>query len=133
MIKNQKQLTVTRQQLALLQGGIEKLRSSSQPAVLIQASIGSLNADIRKLENEINDYKHAESGAYDFSLIENVGSVGKQLVQARIARHLTQADLAKELGRKEQQIQRYEREQYSSASLETISRVAQVLNAKAAG
>jgi HTH-type transcriptional regulator/antitoxin HigA len=49
------------------------------------------------------------------------------LVKARIARNLTQKDLANALGIKEQQVQRYESELYRSANLKTLSNIAETL------
>ncbi len=46
---------------------------------------------------------------------------------ARIARNLTQKELARKLGLKEQQIQRYEADRYSSISLANFRRTAKML------
>jgi transcriptional regulator with XRE-family HTH domain len=50
------------------------------------------------------------------------------LIRARIARGLTQRDLAIKLGLKEQQIQRYEETDYASASLARINEVIRALD-----
>jgi HTH-type transcriptional regulator / antitoxin HigA len=49
------------------------------------------------------------------------------LISWRIARHWTQRQLADRLGMHENQIQKYEAEDYSCASLETITRIAAIL------
>ena len=51
-----------------------------------------------------------------------------ELIRARIARGLTQRDLAMKLGIKEQQIQRYEETDYASASLARINEVIKALD-----
>ena len=48
--------------------------------------------------------------------------------RARIARGLTQKDLARKLGVKEQQIQRYEETDYASASLSRLNEVIKALD-----
>jgi len=55
------------------------------------------------------------------------------LIKARIANRLTQSELATLLHVKEQQIQRYESELYSSASLKTLLNIAKLLNLKIRG
>jgi HTH-type transcriptional regulator/antitoxin HigA len=52
---------------------------------------------------------------------------GIMLIIARIARDLSQADLARQLGMREQQIQRYEAERYRSISLQSLKRIAATL------
>jgi len=49
------------------------------------------------------------------------------LIKARIARGLSQRDLAETLGLKEQQIQRYESEEYATANLRRLAEVAEAL------
>jgi len=51
----------------------------------------------------------------------------ENLIRARIAAGLTHKDLAGLLGVKEQQVQRYERTQYRSTSLQRVIRVAEVI------
>ncbi len=50
------------------------------------------------------------------------------MIRARIARGLTQKDLAKRLGIKEQQIQRYEETDYASASMARVNQVIKALD-----
>lgn len=50
------------------------------------------------------------------------------IIHARIARGLSQRELANLVGLKEQQIQRYESEKYSSASLNRLREIAKALN-----
>jgi HTH-type transcriptional regulator / antitoxin HigA len=52
---------------------------------------------------------------------------GLSLIVARIARSLTQKELARKLGLKEQQIQRYEADRYNSISLANFKRIAGLL------
>jgi HTH-type transcriptional regulator/antitoxin HigA len=49
------------------------------------------------------------------------------LIQARIARGLTQKELTQKMGLKEQQIQRYEASSYAKASLARINQIIKFL------
>ncbi|MBM3120960.1 MAG: helix-turn-helix transcriptional regulator [Chloroflexi bacterium] len=59
--------------------------------------------------------------------------LGRALVQARVARGWTQAQLAQALGMAKQQIQRYEATEYGAASLHRIARVAEALGLRLSG
>ncbi|MGH9799144.1 MAG: helix-turn-helix domain-containing protein [Blastocatellia bacterium] len=56
-----------------------------------------------------------------------ISDLPETLVEARIAVGLTQSALAKKLGLKPQQIQRYEATDYAQASLARIQQIASVL------
>jgi HTH-type transcriptional regulator/antitoxin HigA len=61
------------------------------------------------------------------ALSSAVQHVPDLLIKYRIAKHLTQRELAQLLGLHEQQIQKYESTNYGAASLDTICRIADVL------
>ena len=66
--------------------------------------------------------------------LDGLGTVAElpaNLIKARIARGLSQKDLADRIGLKEQQIQRYEATDYASASLARIKEVVSALRDKA--
>jgi ribosome-binding protein aMBF1 (putative translation factor) len=127
VIKNDKQLATTRTQLDLLARRRKQLESGGKKDLLVRAQIDALASDMNKLESEITEYQAIRRGKYDLASIAAVVDIGKRLVQARIAANLTQHQLAQMLGQKDQQIQRYERTQYGSASLSVIEKVARIL------
>jgi HTH-type transcriptional regulator/antitoxin HigA len=127
MIKNERQLTVTRQQrdrLAQAQAALGDRRTAD---VLQRSRIDALQADIAKLDAEIARFREATSGQVDFTAIGHVATMGNDLISARIAVGLTQEELAVRVGSKAQQIQRYERDHYMKASLRTLTRVASAI------
>ena len=66
--------------------------------------------------------------------LDSLGTVAElpaTLIKARIARGLSQKDLADRIGLKEQQIQRYEATDYASASLARIKKVVSALSDEA--
>lgn len=65
-------------------------------------------------------------------IIDGIGATPDLLVAARIARGMTQKDLAEFMGLKMQQIQAYESDCYQSASLSRIAWVAKALGIKLA-
>ena len=127
MIKNDQQLSVTRAQRERLNDALRRLDAEKDDP-FTAGRAAALRTDIAKLDAQIAHYCQAASGAFDFSRIAQVETVGRDLVSARIATGMTQEDLAKGIGSKAQQVQRYERVFYRSASLAVLTRVAQVLS-----
>ena len=58
----------------------------------------------------------------------SIAEIGLKLIEARIVQGLSQRELADRLGMKEQQVQRYEQDQYFSANLTRCAEVAAVLD-----
>lgn len=87
-----------------------------------------LTAEKSELNKLITAYENAKTGDY-INLKEEIGNdPGLSLIVARIARGMTQKGLARKLGLKEQQIQRYESDRYRTISLANFKRVATVLD-----
>jgi len=71
-----------------------------------------------------------ESGQRKLLEVDDLGDLPQALIRARIAARLSQRELAARLDLKEQQIQRYEATDYSSASLARILEVVEALGLK---
>jgi HTH-type transcriptional regulator/antitoxin HigA len=79
------------------------------------------------LEAQLDAYEAAKGGDYS-QLKRCVGDdPGVALIVARIAHGYSQRELARRLGLKEQQIQRYEADRYRSISLSNYRKIAHVL------
>jgi len=127
MIKNDQQLSVTRNQLEKLTEAISTLEKSGHADPVNSVRIRSLKADARKLNEQVEKYINASEGVFDGRCLEAVDHLGEELVSARIAAGLTQEELADKVHMKAQQIQRYERNLYETASLKTLTRIAAVI------
>ncbi|MGE0853386.1 MAG: helix-turn-helix domain-containing protein [Hyphomicrobiaceae bacterium] len=90
----------------------------------------AFKSQIADIERDLAEYDLLKSGAYTFAESFSLSDLPKALIQARIARGLSQTDLAQRLNMKPQQIQRYEATNYSSASLARLIEIAGVLNVK---
>lgn len=130
MIKNEKQYKMAKVKLEKWLKTRQQVRESAsdgQPDWSIEEQAFGVDEQIKQLQTEISEYELTETGQEalpDPALVLEIPSL---LIRWRIAYHLTQKDLATMLGLHENQIQRYEREDYGCASLETISRVASIL------
>ena len=87
----------------------------------------ALQSQLSDLEAEIQEYEALKAGDFAFGQLKEVAKLPRQLIRARIARGLSQRELADRLGLKEQQVQRYEASDYASASFGRIRDVVSAL------
>lgn len=97
------------------------------PPKVAEGFRNAIRTERDELETLIRAYDAAKAG--DFRDLERraVNDPGLTLIVARIARGMTQKELARKLGLKEQQVQRYEADRYSSISLANFRRIANFL------
>ena len=130
MIKNERQYKITRAKADELRVAISELQHSALP--------DGLSPDMRELQLEalagtLGDFA-AELAEYDdlnnATLIEatGIGEFPTALIRARIARGLTQRELAERLGLAEQAIQRYEATDYLGVSFSRLVEIAEALD-----
>ena len=134
MIKNQRQYGVTKTQAIKLE---EALTQQSQPSaarkvhpLLRKAQTDALRSQLTDLRSEIKQYETLRTGKRTKLSVTSIDDLSSALIRGRIARGLTQKELAERLGLKEQQIQRYEASNYASASLARVCEVAKSLGLK---
>lgn len=105
-----------------------KAQSNGIHPLLRKAEHDALQSQLDSLHEEIAEYEALRTGKRRSFVLNSFDELPRALIQARIARGLTQKQLAELLGLKEQQIQRYEATGYASASLKRVSSVIQALN-----
>lgn len=141
MIRNERQYRTAgrqRKQLAdaldeLLAGQLgESARQDNDPfpdqaALRLQLAQASLAGQIADLDTQLGTYEALRAGGLQIVVVTSLADLPDALVRARIASGLTQRELAERLGLKEQQVQRYESEGYSSASLARLQEVMRAL------
>ncbi|WP_157220480.1 XRE family transcriptional regulator [Flavisphingomonas formosensis] len=132
MITNEKQYRSTRALIEKLTASASALSAdrTDLPAVLIEAQRAALKSQIDELEEDASFYDKLRSGQISAFSAESLHDLPDILIQARIARGMSQKDLGTFLGLKEQQIQRYEAERYRSASLDRLIEIADALSVR---
>ena len=132
MIKNSRQLALTKNQVQEFNTTIHALEegTSDTHPLLVQAQKNALIFQRDDLLKEIEEYEQLLSGEFAVFDVDNIADLPKALIRSRIYLGLTQKDLAEKLGMKEQQIQRYENTEYSSASFSTIVSIIRALDLK---
>lgn len=117
--------------------GQEKQRLARQKAELKAMGLGP--AEVKRamdpmlsfhqqLEEEVQGYERLKRG--EFEEIGNLRGLGQLLVSLRIARGLTQRQLAERLGVHETQVSRDERNEYHGITLERAARILDALGAE---
>jgi HTH-type transcriptional regulator/antitoxin HigA len=135
MITNERQYKITKRQLIKLRKAIAEfnLFDTAQRLgsdILATAELDALNSEEENLNSQLLDYENLKSGTGIKLRALSLSELPRILIQARIMQHLSQRELADLVGLKEQQIQRYESEEYSSSSLRRLLEIAEALKIK---
>ncbi|MGZ8306420.1 MAG: helix-turn-helix domain-containing protein [Allosphingosinicella sp.] len=134
MITNEKQYKSTRLQIARFRDLLAALDGapSALSPVLVQAQRDALTSQLDELSEEVELYDRLRAGQVTQFSADSLAELPDILIQARIARGLSQRELGDYLGLKEQQVQRYEAERYRSASLDRLVKVSDALGVQIA-
>ena len=130
MIKNERQYRITRAQAKRFERSLEVLLQSNEEEedlhpLIAKAREDGIRSQLSDLKSEIREYEALKAGDFELDQLAVVSGLPAMLIKARIARGMSQRDLAERIGLKEQQIQRYEATDYASVSL---SRIREVVN-----
>lgn len=131
MIQNEHQYKVTQNKLKDLEQALAELfqiKDTLHPRQFSSRKKG-LQIAIDSLREEIEEYDALKQQQTPIK-ITSIQELPIALIRARIALGMTQKELAEKMGVKEQQVQRDEANQYSSAGFQRIAAVAEVLDIK---
>ncbi|HAF08691.1 MAG TPA: hypothetical protein DCK98_01220 [Chloroflexi bacterium] len=129
MIKNDRQYRITKAQVDRFNEALHaaQTRPSTQHPLLVRAEQDALRSQADDLRRQLAEYDRLRSGREVVLTGSSIEDLPRLLVSARIARGLTQRELAERLGLQEQQIQKYEATDYAGASLARIQEVIEAL------
>ena len=132
MITNERQYRITSSQLEKFRKAIDDfdiraVAKQTKSRILAKAELDALRSEYENLSMQIHEYEALKSGTVEILKASKLEELPKILIRARIARGLSQRQLAEAIGLKEQQIQRYEAEEYASANLSRLAMVAKAL------
>lgn len=132
MITNERQYKISKLQLSKLRNATESfnLVGTSKRIgsdILARAELDALRSEAEILTEQVEEYENLKSGTVTILTAQSLEELPRILIQARISKDLSQRKLAEILNLKEQQIQRYESENYASASLRRLTEVSHAL------
>ncbi len=113
MIKNNSQLQIARKRRGEYDESLLGAQSRLEEDVV--------RSIISELDDDIAEFDHARGTAEIY--FDDIGRLGQTAIRVRLARGLTQAQLAERLGVAEQVIQRFEAHDYDRTSLDRIGEV----------
>jgi HTH-type transcriptional regulator / antitoxin HipB len=128
MIQNEHQYKVTQTKLRELEQSLIDLdiNSGNLSERLLQAEKKGLQILTDRLYSEIVEYDNLKQQRTPIQIC-SLDELAIGLIKARISTGMTQKELAAKIGVQEQQIQRYEENQYASASLTRLTEIARAL------
>ncbi len=132
MITNERQYRITSTQLEKLKEAIDTFNikavtKRTKPKVLAKAELEALESEYVILSSQLYEYEALKSGTIEILKAYSLEKLPSILIRARIVKGLSQRQLADAIGLREQQIQRYEAEEYASANLRRLAEVANAL------
>lgn len=135
MIANAREYRITLAVVKRLEQGLARAggdRAERDPMAhwLIREGI---EGQLETLREQLGEYEALRDGLITFLEADSLAQLPEILIRARTAGGLTQKALAKRLGLKEQQIQRYEATRYAGASLERVQAIADALGVRLQG
>ena len=132
MITNERQYRITSAQAEKFKDAIESFDikaaiERTKSKILAKAELDALRSEYENLTLQLQEYETLKSGSVEILKASTLQELPTILIKARIAKGWSQRQLADALDLKEQQIQRYEAEEYASANLHRLAEVADTL------
>ena len=106
----------------------KRLKTEGKSAVEVKRLTEPMESFSLQLAEEVESYERLKRG--QFSELENLHGLGRLLVGLRIARNLSQRELAEKLGVHETQISRDERNEYHGITVQRAAAILDALDAK---
>lgn len=123
MIHNNNQLTIAQKEVTLLEYEINKIQESDDIEDIMQ--LHTWSSRMTDLTNDIEEYVSLQNKP---TLEFNSENLPKTILSMRIASGISQKTLAEIIGVQEQQIQRYEKQEYLTASFERVIQIMRALS-----
>ena len=132
MITNERQYAITRARAEQFKESLARSSDSGKnlDSIVRGAMRLGLQSQLKDLKAQITDYEALKAGNKRKFVSNSLADLPVGLIKARIARGLTQKELAEKLNIDERQIQRYESTRYEGAALRRLQEVADALNLK---
>ena len=115
-------------QAARLKAERTKLQEMDLSKEEIKRALDPLRSFHEQLKEELDSYERLQRG--EFEELRNFEGVGRLLIALRIAKGVSQRELAERLAVHESQVSRDERNEYHGVTVERANRIVEVLGAE---
>ena len=129
MIKNDAQRDRTLVQIEGFRQALAKV-GEEKPGKRSAAIRGSYTTMIRQLEDELTEYDRLRSGKLTLPRVKRLDQIAPFIAKIRIAKGVTQTELARRLGVSKQVISRYEESDYQSVGIARLQEILDAIGAK---
>ncbi|MFM9960526.1 MAG: helix-turn-helix domain-containing protein [Planctomycetaceae bacterium] len=130
MIRNEAEYKATvrrvQEQAERLNQQTAELKSTGLTKEQIKRVTDPVRSFHEQLKEELESYERLKRGEFDE--LQNLSGFGELLVAVRIAKGVTQRDLAKRLGVSESQVSRDERNEYHGITIDRANRILEALD-----
>ena len=135
MITNERQYRITKAQAERFRQALDSVDEQTAHLTprLRQAMRDGLASQLEELRDHFAEYEALQTNPATTLEFDSLADLPETLIRARIAVGLTQQALAKRLGLKQQQIQRYEAQRYAGVSLQRVAEIAEALGMRVRG
>jgi HTH-type transcriptional regulator/antitoxin HigA len=91
---------------------------------------GSYESMIRQFEDELHEYDQLKSGELALPLVERLDQIAPFIARIRIAKGISQTELARRLGVSKQVISRYEENEYQTVAMARLQEILDAIGIK---
>jgi DNA-binding transcriptional regulator YiaG len=129
VIANEVQRRVTQTAIREFEEALARLAEDARdsPDWVRKGMREGMESQLADLREELAEYEALRAGQVRELELRSLTELPDALIRARIAAGLSQKELARRLGMKEQQVQRYEATRYAGATLARVQAVADAL------
>lgn len=134
MIKNELQLRVTQGKLQRLYDALSQLNARKPKDAFHDTHKSSVKSLINDMEREVGEYNTLWGSLppnQQVKLEAPLEELGLMLIRLRIARGISQKELAQRMGVRPQQVQQDEENEYHSLTVGRLKRILEALEVKA--
>jgi HTH-type transcriptional regulator/antitoxin HigA len=131
MIKSDAQRDRTLAQIEGFRRALAKA-DEEKPGKRSAAIRGSYESMIRQLEDELREYDELKSGVLNLPQVERLGQIAPFIARIRIAKGVSQTELARRLCVSKQVISRYEESDYQTVAIARLEEILDAIGIKTA-
>lgn len=129
MIKSDAQRERTVAQIEGFRQALAKVEEG-KPGKRSKAVRGSYESMIRQLEDDVHEYDQLKSGELALPLVERLDQIAPFIARIRIAKGISQTELARRLGVSKQVISRYEANEYQTVAMAMLQEILDAIGIK---
>ena len=129
MIKSDAQRARTVAQIEGFRRALAKVEQDA-PGKRTVAIRGSYESMLQQLEEELRDYDQLKSGELTLPHVDRLDQIAPFIAKIRIAKGVSQTELASRLGVSKQVISRYEESDYQTVAISRLQEILDVIGIK---